>query len=165
MWDFNFKAAVIMHKFFLSITLVGMCIAQTASAGVKHAGKKSEEHVETIMISGEDLSQAEYVSQPVECTVVEVATQYESSVHGAEFHCIVDPDDPASQDGLVFELQGLPPEFEQTYRSKFNSGRAKLKARKLYRSQYKLIFTTDTVWSITDKPKAGPAKPGATPTE
>jgi hypothetical protein len=99
-----------MNKFVNSLLApvwVTLALAsQTAIAGDLHdnAGESSA-----------DLSQAEYISEPLECTVIEVSTQYESGAHQAEFHCI---EESGEADGLVYELEGLPSGFEATYRRK-----------------------------------------------
>jgi hypothetical protein len=138
-----------MNKTILFPLLAGVITAHYALAGDKLNSAQSEDPQDSISAT-ENLNSAEYVSEPVECTVIEVATQYESAIEIAEFHCIADPDDPDSMDGKVFELEGLPADFEQAYRGKLSSGRARLRAANLYRSQQKLIFTKDTIWSITE---------------
>lgn len=132
---------------FLLIILTCLSGAQATVADNRQK-QSSEEAGKTFSV--EDLSQAEYISHTVECTVMELSTQYDSGVSESGFHCIEEPDHTAGTDGKVFELRALPPEFEQTYRSKFSSGRARLRASNFYRSQHEIIFTRDTTWSITD---------------
>jgi hypothetical protein len=138
-----------MKNIISHMILAGMLLAHTATGGESSSSVQSGGDAVDNISSTEDLTQAEYLSETFECTVMEVATQHESPAVEVEFHCLDHPDDP-HRDGKVFELEGLPPEFEQTYRSQFTSGQAKLRASKIYRSGYRLIFTNETIWSITE---------------
>lgn len=131
----------------LVLILAWLPETQTAVAGDKHSSAQSNDQGGDISAT-EDPSQVEYITEQFECTVMEVSTQYESAPHKSSFHCIEDTRDSVNTDGKVFQLVDLPPEFEQTYHSKFSSGRAKLKLRNFYRGQFDLIFTANTVWSI-----------------
>ncbi len=73
---------------------------------------------------------AEYVSESIECTVMEVATQFESGSHAAEFHCAEEAGEAGSVGGRIFKLEGLPTEFEDKYRGKLNSIKERLAAFK-----------------------------------
>jgi hypothetical protein len=139
-----------MKKSILLIILVGAVNAQCAVAGKALDTPPVEQDMVQRKPSSVDLSQAEYIAEPFECIVMELSTQYESGVYESNFHCEEIPNDPDTMDGMVFELEGLPPGFKQTCCSNFSSGRAKLRASKIYRSQYKLIFTEDTIWSISE---------------
>jgi hypothetical protein len=139
-----------MKKSILLIILVGVMNAQGAVAGDASDTPPVEQDIVERKSSSVDLSKAEYIAEPLECIVMELSTQYESGVSESNFHCEEIPYDPGTMDGMVFELQGLPPSFEQTCCSNFSSGRAKLRVSKIYRSQYKLIFTEDTIWSISE---------------
>jgi hypothetical protein len=139
-----------MKKSILLTIMVGVVNAQGAFAGEVPDTLPVEPDMVERKSSSIDLSLAEYIAKPIECIVMELATQYESGVDESSFHCEEIPLDPDTMDGTVFELEGLPPGFEQTCCSTFSSGRAKLRASKLYRSQYKLIFTEETIWSISE---------------
>ena len=97
-----------------------MCVAHTAVAN---------DTPDSTFASAEDLAAAEYISETVECTVIEVATQYESGSHEAKFQCIENSDVSGQTDGMVFELAGLPSDFKRTYRRKLNSINAQLEGR------------------------------------
>jgi len=137
-----------MKKTILFTVVMGLLTTEPALAENKHIPVQSVGAGAEKMPPAVDLTLAEYVPGPLECTVMEVAIQYESAANKIEFHCIEDPNDPVGTDGMIFELEGLPPDFEEIYRNKLNSGRPKLRAEKIYRLQHKLIFTEDTVWSI-----------------
>jgi hypothetical protein len=109
----------LLKKSILFMMLAGMFMAQTAMAGNQH---------DRTQISAQEFAQAEYLSEPLECNVMEVATQYESGNHEAEFHCVEDLEEPGNTDGRVYELKGLPSDFKEVYRQKLNSINGRLKA-------------------------------------
>jgi Gametolysin peptidase M11/Divergent InlB B-repeat domain len=103
----------------LSLMLAGALVAKSAVAAGAHDMTQG---------STQDYAQGEYLSEPLECTVMEVATQYESGAHEAVFHCIEDEAGPDSMRGRIFELEGLPADFKDKYRDKLNSLKERLRA-------------------------------------
>jgi hypothetical protein len=118
-----------MNKIILSIFLTLVSVVQIAAA--------------------DDATQPEYLDGPITCRLVEVSIQYEPGSSGSRFHCLVASADPDRADGIMYELENLPPELEQAYEREFSSGSGELEIRRLYRSPTRLTFTEDTTWSIT----------------
>jgi len=127
---------------------LGLFATQIAADPVAADGAQSEQDLNVSPRPDIELTEAVYIGESIECTVVEVATQYESSSFGSEFQCVANPSDAAGLEPGFYQLNGLPPEFGQIFRSQLKSGEVKLEASNVYRIQHKLIFTTDTVWSL-----------------
>tara|TARA_R110001592_G_C13192961_1_gene753476 strand:+ start:30280 stop:30699 length:420 start_codon:yes stop_codon:yes gene_type:complete len=128
---------------------LGLFATQIVANPVIAGGAQDAQDLDDNLHHGTELAEAVYIGGAIECTVVEVATQYESASFSAEFQCVAEPGDAAGLQPGFYELSGLPVDFKQKFRGELKSGEAKLEARNIYRLQHKLIFTTDTVWSLT----------------
>ena len=136
---------------FVSTLLFLTALISTAGMAQDNGHKlQGGQHTQADTYSPENPPQGEYLLETVECTVVEVGTQFESGTLRSEFHCL---EKTPGKDEIAFVLANLPSDFEATYRTNYSSGTATLKVRKLYRSQYQLIFTSDTDWSLIDNSK------------
>ncbi|MFQ3231662.1 InlB B-repeat-containing protein [Reinekea sp.] len=114
-----------------------------------------------------DLGKAEYSNEFIECTVVEVAIQYESGVHETKYECFEE-----NMSGKVYSLESAQSNFLTQFEAKSkvsnidqndsrvvmgknaNSSQNKitLNARSYYRIQDTIILTDDTDWSMTNSP-------------
>ena len=77
----------------------------------------------TAPVKAENFAQTDYVSESIECQVIDAAIQYQSQAHAEKQHCI-------SAEGLFFELAGLPSDFDEKYRFSLNLINIRLDARK-----------------------------------
>tara|TARA_R110001599_G_scaffold353884_2_gene602424 strand:+ start:122044 stop:122475 length:432 start_codon:yes stop_codon:yes gene_type:complete len=127
---------------------LGLFAMQIVANPVTADGAQDKQGLDDKPHHGTELAEAVFIGGTIECTVVEVSTQYESASFDSQFQCVADPGDAAGLEPGFYELSGLPVDFEQKFRGELKSGETKLEASNIYRLQRKLIFTTDTVWSL-----------------
>ena len=98
-----------MNKFLLFIIFVlnGMFLTSQVKAAESTNSKSP------------DLTQAEYSTESIECTVMEVAIQYKSGDHETKFDCI----EQDSTNDNIYALEGLPSNFKEQYQGKLTSAK------------------------------------------
>ncbi|MEM1154282.1 MAG: hypothetical protein AAGI44_09080, partial [Pseudomonadota bacterium] len=75
-----------------------------------------------------EMANAQYQSDAMDCTLLQVSTQYANGAHQPEFSCIEGANPETGADGRVLELKGLPSNFRQRYRQNLAKVSERLRA-------------------------------------
>ncbi|MEM1154919.1 MAG: hypothetical protein AAGI44_12325 [Pseudomonadota bacterium] len=99
----------------------------------------------------------EYLTESFDCVLMRVSTQFATGEKAAsqnvepELHCEETLSDSENRDGVVFELRNIPDALTRFSTQNLKSNTTVLTIKNVYRDQHQLIFTDETLWSLSER--------------